>query len=338
MATDLHPPAQGPADLSALVREPQQERSRRTLGRIVEAALELLAAEGPDGLTVTRIADRARTSVGSFYARFDGKEELVRYVGETTLARALDEWSEALEAASRSKSTADLGELAAFLLAAFGEGAPARLLALDGVEDPAPTRLARFEARVRSDLEALLARMGAGELQGAVGASMTLASLEVMARRDADAVPSADKVAREVARAVSLYLSLPVEVAEADEASEADEVVQVEAAKGAEGAEGAEVAEGEEEVEEVSETTEPEHTSADRTAEPAVTARAAQEPAAAASEPHGTADRDREPTSAPHERSREDVEALSHEAADEEPDDAPDEEPYEEVDPFDVWN
>jgi AcrR family transcriptional regulator len=62
------------------VRPPKQERSRRTLDRIVTAAQELLRESGLEGTTVSSIVERAGTSVGSFYARFSGKEELVRYL------------------------------------------------------------------------------------------------------------------------------------------------------------------------------------------------------------------------------------------------------------------
>ena len=56
----------------ATINPPKQARSRRTLERIVEASLEILAAEGPDSLTVHRVVEKAGSSVGSFYARFEG--------------------------------------------------------------------------------------------------------------------------------------------------------------------------------------------------------------------------------------------------------------------------
>ena len=60
---------------------PKQSRSRKTLERIVNAALEILAAEGPAALTVQAVASRANSSVGSFYARFRGKDDLLNYLG-----------------------------------------------------------------------------------------------------------------------------------------------------------------------------------------------------------------------------------------------------------------
>ncbi len=81
------PPAHPPAP-----RPPRQERSRRTLQRIVNAALELLAEEGAEGVTVERVVRRAGSSVGSFYARFRSKEELLRYLDEGIWTAARERW------------------------------------------------------------------------------------------------------------------------------------------------------------------------------------------------------------------------------------------------------
>src|SRR5687767_12609116 len=72
----------------AAPKPPQQRRSRKTLTRIVEAGLAILRERGPDGLTVQEVVARARTSVGSFYQRFAGKEELLRHLEETLAAEA----------------------------------------------------------------------------------------------------------------------------------------------------------------------------------------------------------------------------------------------------------
>jgi AcrR family transcriptional regulator len=61
-------------------RPPQQKRSRKTLTRIVEAGTAILREKGPEALTVQDVVARARTSVGSFYQRFSGKEELLRHL------------------------------------------------------------------------------------------------------------------------------------------------------------------------------------------------------------------------------------------------------------------
>jgi AcrR family transcriptional regulator len=74
------------------VRPPKQERSRKTLERIASAALELLRESGLEGTTVSDIVERANTSVGSFYARFGGKDDLVRYLRDRFRDDVLRRW------------------------------------------------------------------------------------------------------------------------------------------------------------------------------------------------------------------------------------------------------
>ena len=94
----------------AQINEPKQRRSRRTLERIATAALDILSEDGPDGLTVNRVVKRAESSVGSFYARFKGKEDLLDYLEERVWTAALERWREALD--SRDWSQVSLGEMA----------------------------------------------------------------------------------------------------------------------------------------------------------------------------------------------------------------------------------
>lgn len=94
----------------AHINPPKQSRSQRTLERIVAASLELLATEGPSGLTVHKVVKKADSSVGSFYARFSGKDDLLDYLGERVWREALDRWNDAL--VSRDWSELELEEIA----------------------------------------------------------------------------------------------------------------------------------------------------------------------------------------------------------------------------------
>jgi len=51
---------------------------------------------GVDGATVAAIVERAHASVGSFYARFRGKEDLVRHLQDQVWNEARERWDEAL--------------------------------------------------------------------------------------------------------------------------------------------------------------------------------------------------------------------------------------------------
>ena len=79
----------------ATARPPKQHRSRQTLHRIARAALELIAQYGVEATTVGAITRRAGSSVGSFYARFDGKRDLLVYLDEHIWETVEQRWSEA---------------------------------------------------------------------------------------------------------------------------------------------------------------------------------------------------------------------------------------------------
>jgi len=58
-------------------RPPLQERSRRTLTRILEATEELLGERLFEQVTIRDIVERSGTSVGAFYSRFENKDALL---------------------------------------------------------------------------------------------------------------------------------------------------------------------------------------------------------------------------------------------------------------------
>jgi AcrR family transcriptional regulator len=62
---------------SVQIHAPKQKRSEATLRRLLDAAEVLLAEKKLDEITVADVVARAASSVGSFYARFPGKEALV---------------------------------------------------------------------------------------------------------------------------------------------------------------------------------------------------------------------------------------------------------------------
>lgn len=69
-------------DTAGPVKAPKQPRSQRTLERLARAGLDLLRSEGPASVTVQAVVARAGSSVGSFYARFDGKDDFLAYLRE----------------------------------------------------------------------------------------------------------------------------------------------------------------------------------------------------------------------------------------------------------------
>jgi AcrR family transcriptional regulator len=75
-----------PLEVPRLRRVPRQQRSRERLARMLDAAEELLVAEGPGALTTTRVAAAAGVSVGSLYQYLPDKDAIVEALANRYLA------------------------------------------------------------------------------------------------------------------------------------------------------------------------------------------------------------------------------------------------------------
>lgn len=84
---------------------PSQERSRRTLERIVVAAREIFAERGESGFTIPEVSRRAQVSAGTIYRRFGSRQELL----ETVFARYARQESDELLAAWVATDWSQLG-------------------------------------------------------------------------------------------------------------------------------------------------------------------------------------------------------------------------------------
>jgi Bacterial regulatory proteins, tetR family len=80
-----------------LRKRPIQTRSAVTVDAISEATIQVLLSVGPDQLTTTRVAERARVSVGTPYQYFPNKHSLLFSV----LKQHLDHVADAVERACR---------------------------------------------------------------------------------------------------------------------------------------------------------------------------------------------------------------------------------------------
>lgn len=143
---------------------PKQDRSRQTLERIVAASLELLATEGPAGLTVHKVVDKADSSVGSFYARFNGKDDLLDYLGSRIWTEALERWTAALESRDWSELTLpEMVEGSVGLLIDAQRSRSAYLRALDWATAGPSDAYRTFRTELLSGLANVLLRR-AGEM------------------------------------------------------------------------------------------------------------------------------------------------------------------------------
>lgn len=81
-----------PADIPGY-HPPKQERSRRTLDRLVRETEEMLRSRTFEELSVDEIVERANSSKGAFYTRFDDKKALLEYLRRERFQEVLEEWS-----------------------------------------------------------------------------------------------------------------------------------------------------------------------------------------------------------------------------------------------------
>src|SRR5919202_1509605 len=78
--------ADAAAEIPRLRRVPRQARSRARLQRMLDAADKLLADEGAESLTTTRVAEAAGVSVGSLYQYLPNKGAIVEALANRYLA------------------------------------------------------------------------------------------------------------------------------------------------------------------------------------------------------------------------------------------------------------
>jgi AcrR family transcriptional regulator len=71
-------------------RVPQQARAREKLARVLEAADRLLAEEGVEALTTTRVAAAAGVSVGALYQYLPDRDAITEALADGYLARLED--------------------------------------------------------------------------------------------------------------------------------------------------------------------------------------------------------------------------------------------------------
>lgn len=111
------------------VRAPQQDRSKRTLERLLDAAEEIIRARGAAALTVPAVAQAARSSVGSFYARFPDKDALLRTLHERACEQSVLTAEAALDPArwQGAKTAEVIRAFVAFAVRLFADRRPMML-------------------------------------------------------------------------------------------------------------------------------------------------------------------------------------------------------------------
>jgi AcrR family transcriptional regulator len=94
--------------LQPLARPARQSRAVKTSDAIIEAGLALLHERDFAAVSVAEVAARAGTSVGGFYARFEGKEALLHALAAEVLADCSGALDRALAPARMARASVEV--------------------------------------------------------------------------------------------------------------------------------------------------------------------------------------------------------------------------------------
>ncbi|MEM7152403.1 MAG: TetR/AcrR family transcriptional regulator [Myxococcota bacterium] len=137
-------------------RRPQQDRSRSTVEAIVDAAAQILEAQGPQHATTNHIAERAGVSIGTLYQYFPNKQALF-----TELARRfIEELGTATEESLESISMGPMQEVVPQFLHTLGRlhGTSPRLRSFLFQQPGSQVLMRDFNERIEAVVARVLAR------------------------------------------------------------------------------------------------------------------------------------------------------------------------------------
>jgi AcrR family transcriptional regulator len=205
-------------------RAPLQKRSQKTLDRLVEACEGLLREKPFERISVGEVAKRGRSSVGAFYGRFGGKEELLDFIDSRGEKEILEHWDEYFspERWRGLPASEVVGRFVRFWVTAHRARKGAlRALTLRLRTRPTAENLARarrLNRRVIAGMKALLQERRSEiahpdlDLAIPVGLVMVAASIrELVVFEDLKLYPRApddEALAEELTRALSAYLGI----------------------------------------------------------------------------------------------------------------------------------
>lgn len=209
--------------------EPQQERSRESLRKLLKAATEVLGQRGVEGTTVPRIAQHAGLTPGAIYRRFRDKDALIEAAILGILERQDQRLKAGLSPATAAKIPLDvfIEQIVGGMVVSYRANAPLlralRKFAQTRAETEFAKKVGRLEIRAfervvdlvlahREDIRHPNPRMAVSF--GLVMVVSTLIEVVVMPTRPRewkDLVPKDDQaLKRELTRALLSYLDVQV--------------------------------------------------------------------------------------------------------------------------------
>jgi AcrR family transcriptional regulator len=197
-------PSQKSSAIAAVAREPKRERGKLRVAVLLDAGAACFVDKGFDATTMTEIALRAKTSIGSLYQFFPSKEALadallMRY-GER-----MDGSMQELAARVSAMSVDELADALVDLMLDLKEDRAAAIVLIDALGVTAERRLSLRQAMRRH----LAAIVGAGrDLPDAeTKAVMLLHLIKLVPTLAQEETTSGKNLIAEARSAISLYLA-----------------------------------------------------------------------------------------------------------------------------------
>jgi AcrR family transcriptional regulator len=140
-------------------KQPQQARSKATVGAVLDAMTRILDREGPDAATTTRVAEVAGISIGTLYQYFSHRDAILDALQDREFERAMEFMQRVLGRAGNDGPAEEVArEVVRGLLSMYAE-APGlhRVLALEGLRVTPAHRVHAFDVRVIGVVRSFLA-------------------------------------------------------------------------------------------------------------------------------------------------------------------------------------
>ncbi|MET0794347.1 MAG: TetR/AcrR family transcriptional regulator [Polyangiaceae bacterium] len=134
---------------NAARKGPQQQRSKATVGAILDATVRVLEQEGSDAATTSRIAEVAGVSVGTLYQYFANRDAILDALQDREFERASEMMSRILARGAYATDREVAHAVIGGLLELHG-AAPTlhRLLVVEGLRVTPTERVQAFDMRI----------------------------------------------------------------------------------------------------------------------------------------------------------------------------------------------
>lgn len=190
--------------MASAIPQAVQERGRQRVAAIMDAGAALFAKQGYDGTTMTEIAQRADTAIGSLYRFFPSKQALAAALLQH-YRESLDEKLAEIEARVSQLSRGELAQALSETFLSLGETREAAMVLINAkIHGSAPRSFYRHALRAR--IAAVLRGGQVSATQSQRAAHVVLEMMKAVATLARDNSLGEGVLQREMSKALTLYI------------------------------------------------------------------------------------------------------------------------------------